>query len=202
MKCVSLNLKEDEILSLIEHLGNQLIAREKKEEVLSNAIGKIYAGLINSNSGETLEDIQSQKEKLNKRKETLMDLLLDGTVAKSDYSSKMNDILKQISLLNEKEIKIQEKKEENGDLLDRLNQVKILFHDKTEKGIEVPLMCSHIEQIKVYEKKMDVYLDFLQNADFISVNCDKNKRKNISDMPICVGGEIPGRRKGHPGGRS
>ncbi len=202
MKCVSLNLKEDEILSLIEHLGNQLIAREKKEEVLSNAIGKIYAGLINSNSGETLEDIQSQKEKLNKRKKTLMDLLLDGTVAKSDYSSKMNDILKQISLLNEKEIKIQEKKEENGDLLDRLNQVKILFQDKTEKGIEVPLMCSHIEQIKVYEKKMDVYLDFLQNADFISVNYDKNKRKNISDMPICVGGEIPGRRKGHPGGRS
>ncbi len=202
MKCVSLNLKEDEIFSLIEHLGNQLIAREKKEEVLSNAIGKIYAGLINSNSGETLEDIQSQKEKLNKRKENLMDLLLDGTVAKSDYSSKMNDILKQISLLNEKEIKIQEKKEENGALLDRLNQVKILFQDKTEKGIEVPLMCSHIEQIKVYEKKMDVYLDFLQNADFISVNYDKNKRKNISDMPICVGGEIPGRRKGHPGGRS
>ncbi len=202
MKCVSLNLKEDEIFSLIEHLGNQLIAREKKEEVLSIAIGKIYAGLINSNSGETLEDIQSQKEKLNKRKENLMDLLLDGTVAKSDYSSKMNDILKQISLLNEKEIKIQEKKEENGALLDRLNQVKILFQDKTEKGIEVPLMCSHIEQIKVYEKKMDVYLDFLQNADFISVNYDKNKRKNISDMPICVGGEIPGRRKGHPGGRS
>ena len=149
-----------------------------------------------------MEDIQSQKEKLNKRKENLMDLLLDGTVAKSDYSSKMNDILKQISLLNEKEIKIQEKKEENGALLDRLNQVKILFQDKTEKGIEVPLMCSHIEQIKVYEKKMDVYLDFLQNADFISVNYDKNKRKNISDMPICVGGEIPGRRKGHPGGRS
>lgn len=201
MKCVSLNLKEDEIFSLIEHLGKRLITKEKTEEVLSNAIGKIYAGLTNSNSGETLEDIQSQKEKLNKRKETLVDLLLDGTVAKSDYSSKMNDILKQISLLNEKEIKIQEKKEENGALLDRLNQVKILFQDKTEKGIEVPLMCSHIEQIKVYEKRMDVYLDFLKNADFISVNYDKNKRKNISDMPICVGGEIPGRRESHPCGR-
>lgn len=62
MKCVSLNLKEDEVLSLIEHLGMQLIAKEKTDEVLSNAIRKIYEGLANSNSGENLEDIQMQKE--------------------------------------------------------------------------------------------------------------------------------------------
>ena len=202
MKCVSLNLKEDEILSLIEHLGNQLIAREKTEEVLSNAIKKIYAGLSNSDSGETLENIQSQKEKLIKRKDALMDLLLDGTIAKSDYSSKMNDITKQVALLNEKEIKMQEKKEENGELFERLNRVRSLFQDKAEKGIEVPLMCSHIEQIKVYEKRMDVYLDFLQNADFLSVNYDKSKRKNILDMPICVGRELSGGCESHTGSRS
>lgn len=199
MKCVSLNLKEDEVLSLIEHLGNQLIAKEKKEEVLSNAIRKIYTGLSNSNSGESLEEIQTQKEKLCRRKDTLMDLLLDGTIAKADYSSKMNDITKQISLLNEKEIKIREKREENGELFDRLNQVRELFQNKTEKGIEVPLMCSHIEQIKVYEKRLDIYLDFLKNADFISVDYDKNNRKNILDMPICVGGELPGRCEGNSG---
>lgn len=202
MKCVSLNLKEEEILSLIEHLGNQLIAREKAEEVLSNAIKKIYAGLSDFNSGETLEDIQSQKEKLIKRKDALMDLLLDGTIAKSDYSSKMNDITKQIALLKEKEIKIQEKKADNSELFDRLNRVRALFQNKTEKGIEVPLMCSHIEQIRVYEKRMDVYLDFLQNADFLSANYDKNKRKNISDMPICVGGELSGGCENNTGGGS
>lgn len=174
MKCVSLNLKENEVLSLIEHLGNQLIAKEKKEEVLSNAIRKIYTGLSNSNSGESLEEIRAQKEKLSRRKDILMDLLLDGTIAKADYSSIVNDITKQISLLNEKEIKIQEKREENGELFDRLNQVRELFQSKTEKGIEVPLMCSHIEQIKVYEKRLDIYLDFLKKADFISVNYDKN----------------------------
>ena len=99
MKCVSLNLKEDEVLSLIEHLGNQLIAKEKKEEVLSNAIRKIYAGLSDSNSGDSLEEIQTQVDKLNKRKDILMDLLLDGTIVKTDYSSKMNDITKQLSVL-------------------------------------------------------------------------------------------------------
>ncbi len=190
MKCVSLNLKEDEILSLIQHLGDQLINKEKKEEILSNAIRKIYEGLSDSNSGESIEDIQSKKEKLNKRKDALMDLLLDGTIAKSDYLFKMNDIAKQIELLNEKEIKIQEKKEENDELFERLNKVRILFQDKTEKGIEVPLMCSHIEQIRVYEKRLDVYLDFLKNAEFISVNYNKNNRKNILDMPICVGGKL------------
>ncbi len=190
MKCVSLNLKEDEILSLIEHLGNQLIAKEKKEEVLSNAIRKIYIGLSDSYSDENIEDIQSQKEKLNKRKDMLMDLLLDGTISKADYSSKMNDISKQIEMLSEKEIRVQEKKEENGELFERLNRVRTLFQDRAEKGIEVPLMCSHIEQIKVYEKRLDIYLDFLKSADCLSVNYNKKERKNILDMPIWVGRKL------------
>lgn len=201
MKCVSLNLKEDEVLSLIEHLGKQLIAKEKKEEVLSHAIKKIYEGLFNSRSTENIEDVKSQKDKLNKRKDILMDLLLDGTIAKADYSSKINDITKQIAALNEKEIRMQEKKEENSELFERLNRVRALFQDKTEKGIEVPLMCSHIEQIKVYEKRLDVYLDFLKNADFATVNYDKKERKNILDMPIWVGGKLPGRCESDSGGR-
>ncbi len=201
MKCVSLNLKEDEVLSLIEHLGKQLIAKEKAEEVLSNAIRKIYDGLSNTNSGDSLEEILAQKDRLNKRKGTLMDLLLDGTIAKSDYSSKMNDITKQLAVLNEREIRVQEKREENGELLDRLNQVRALFQNKTEKGIEVPLMCSHIEQIKVYEKRLVVYLDFIKDKGVINVNYNKDKRKNILDMPICVGGILPGGCEGHSCGR-
>ena len=119
-----------------------------------------------------------------------MDLLLDGTIAKADYSSKMADITKQIALLNEKEIKMQEKEEENGELWERLNRVRTLFQDKTEKGIEVPLMCSHVEQIKVYEKRLDVYLDFLKGANFLSVDCDKKSKNNVYDMPTCVGVRI------------
>ena len=201
MKCVSLNLKEDEVLSLIEHLGMQLIAKKKKDEVLSNAIRKIYEGLANSNSGENLEDIQMQKKKLHKRKDTLMDLLLDGTIAKSDYSSKMSDIAKQLATLNEKEIKIQGKKEEDNELFDRLNSVRALFESGTEKGIEVPLMCSHIEQIKVYEKRLDIYLDFLKNADGLSIYYNKKERKNILYMPIWVGGKLPRRCEGDFGSR-
>lgn len=192
MKCASLNLKEDEILFLIERIGNQLIAKERKDEVLSSAIRKIYATLSNANIGESVEDIQAQKEKLHKRKDTLMDFLLDGTITKSDYSSKMDDITKQMNLLDEKEIKIQEKKEENSELLERLNGVRTLFQNKTEKGIEVPLMCSHIEQIKVYENRLDIYLDFLKEAKFLTVNYDKTGRKNSYDMPIWVGGHLSG----------
>ena len=142
-----------------------------------------------------------QKKKLHKRKDTLMDLLLDGTIAKSDYSSKMSDIAKQLATLNEKEIKIQGKKEEDNELFDRLNSVRALFESGTEKGIEVPLMCSHIEQIKVYEKRLDIYLDFLKNADGLSINYNKKERKNILDMPIWVGGKLPGRCEGDFGSR-
>lgn len=196
MKCVSLNLKEDEVLSLIEHLGRQLIAKEKKEAALNSAIRKIYEELSDFGSGDSLEEIQAQKDRLHKRKDTLMDLLLDGTIAKSDYASKMSDLKKRLAQLEEKERRIQGKRAEDDHLLERLNQVRILFRDKKEKGIEVPLMCSHIEQIRVYEKRLDVYLDFLESPDFVSVNYDKKGRKNILDMPICVGGKLSGRCEG------
>lgn len=56
-------------------------------------------------------------------------------IAKSDYSSKMNDIAKQHAVLSEKEVRIQEKKEENGELFDRLNQV-IHHHFRTRQKSE------------------------------------------------------------------
>ena len=186
MKCTSLNLKEDEILSLVRKIGNQLIAKEKKEEVLSNAIGKIYESLINVDSKEKIEDIQAQIEKLNQKKDTLMEFLLDGTITKHDYSTKIENITEQITLLNAKKIKMQEKSEENEALYARLNKVRTLFQDETEKGIEIPIMCSHIEQIKVFEKRLDVYLDFLKSIDYLSVKCDKTSKNVVYDMPICL----------------
>ena len=201
MKCVSLNLKEDEILSLIEHLGRQLVAKEKTEEVLSGAIRKIYEILASVDSHEGLSDMQSQKEKLNQKKDRLMELLLDGTISKTDYSSKVNDIAKQLALLCEKEIRIREKAEKNGALLERLNEVRALFRENIEKGIEVPLICAHIEQIKVYENRLDVYLDFLKNTGVMSINYNKNGRDSTYDMPTCMGGSLSRGCAGDSGGR-
>ncbi len=186
MKCTSLNLKEDEILSLIQKIGNQLIEREKKEEVLSNAIGKIFESLVNIDSKENIEDIQIQIEKLNQKKDALMEFLLDGTITKFDYTTKIATITEQITSLNAKKMKMQEKNEENEELFARLNKVRTLFQDEAEKGIEIPIMCSHIGQIKVFEKRLDVYLDFLKSVDYLSVKCDKTNRNTVYDMPICL----------------
>lgn len=195
VKCVSLNLKEDEIKSLIEHLGQRLIDNERKEEVLSNAINKIFAELSDHNGRGSIEDIQSQKDKLIRRKDTLMDFLLDGTITKDDYTSKTEAIKEQLSILDRKEAEIGKDKEENDKLFSRLDSVRMLFTNKEEKGIEVPLMCSHIEQIKVYENRLDIYLDFLKNSKFLSIDYSKNGKDNFYDMPIQVGGVLSGRCK-------
>lgn len=202
MKCASLNMKEDEMLSLVEHLGKQLIAKEKTEEVLSRAIRKIYSCLSCADNGEGLGELRAQREKLHQKKSALMDLLLDGTIAKADYASKMDDIVRQMEALGEKEIRLREKMEENSGLLERLERVRALFEDKEERGIEVPLLCSHLEQIKVYENRLDVYLDFLRDTEFLTVKYDRNKREKVFDMPMGLGGKLPGGRAGHLGGGS
>lgn len=191
MKCVSLNLKEDEVMTLMEQLGKHLIAKEKKEEVLSNAIKRIYTGLAGANDKENIEDIKLQKEKLHKRKDALMDFLLDGTITKADYSTKVDNIMEQLTILDKKETEILISKEENGELYERLNKVRTLFEEKKEKGVEVPLICSHLEQIKVYENRLDVYLDFLKNSDSLSIDYHKNHGESVYDMPIKLGRLLP-----------
>lgn len=197
MKCASLNLKEDEILSLIERLGNTLVANEKREEVLSNAIHKIYTGLFGTSTEADLESFQSQKEKLDRRKDMLLDYLLDGTITKAEYASKTEDITNQIHMLSEKEIAREECESANEELFKRLNKVRELFENEEENGISVPLMCSHIEQMKVYGNRLDVYLDFLKSMKFISAEYDKNRKKFCYDMPICRGRKLPGRCEGN-----
>ncbi len=184
MKCTSLNFREDEILSLIGQLGNDLIEKERKEEVLSNAIHKIYMELSSDNVHETLDDIRLQREKLNSKKELLMDYLLDETITKQDYSVKIEDINDNLALLDNKENELMEVNNDNDKLFERLNEVRNLFASKKENGVEVPLMCSHIEQVKVYSDRVDVYLDFLKNSDSLSVSYHKKGSKSFYDMPI------------------
>ena len=57
-------------------MGSQLIAKEKKEEVLSNAILKIYESLTTVDHRESVDDIQMQIDKLENRKDTLKELFL------------------------------------------------------------------------------------------------------------------------------
>lgn len=184
MKCTTLNLKEDEVLEVIENIGNKLISNKKKEEILDNAINKIYMELSGSTSRENAEDIKLQKEKLNRQKDMLMDFLLDGTITKTDYSSKMETIREQLETLDKKEAGLKIIIDNNTGLFERLDKVKKLFENKEEKGIGVPLVCSHLEQIKVYKDRLDIYLDFLKDTGYIPVNYHKNKEKGFYDMPI------------------
>ena len=178
-------------------MGNTLVANEKREEVLSNAIRKIYTGLSGTSTETDLESIQSQKEKLDRRKDMLLDYLLDGTITKAEYASKTEDIINQIHRLSEKEIAREECESANEELFKRLNKVRELFENEEENGISVPLMCSHIEQMKVYGNSLDVYLDFLKSMKFISAEYDKNRKKFCYDMPICRGRKLPGRCEGN-----
>ena len=120
-----------------------------------------------------------------------MDFLLDGTITKEEYSSKTKSINAELSELEKKEMLIESSNEENFELFKRLNSVRELFQNKEEKGIEFPIMCSHIEQIKVYENRLDIYLDFLKNTNLLSINYCKNNTNSSYDKPIRVGRRLP-----------
>lgn len=200
--CTSLHLKESELFFIIEALGNEFLTEKQKEQILDNAINQIYRALFNSDSNNSdnninnnsndknkteKEMIQIQKEKLKKKKEALLDFLLDGIITKSDYSSKIEDITEQIAVLDKREVKMQKKESGTKELLKRLYQVKELFKDKKERGIEVPLLCVHIEQIKVYENRLELYFDFFKDRPLnepLSVTCHKNGRRYFYDMPM------------------
>ncbi len=198
-KCASMHLKEADLLSFLEQAGRQLLAEDRIEQLLSRCIRIIYERLSDSGRKAEPEDIRRQTEQLRKRKETLMDLVLDGTITRSDYRSRMEDITRQLTMLKEKEEDLRTKEDKEA-LSFRLNRVRTLFLEKREKGIEVPLLCAHLERIMVYEKRLDFYFDFLDNTEFVTAEFDHTRRKKSYDMPFRVGRSLPGRCEGDSGG--
>lgn len=179
--CSSLRLKE-ELYSILQEIGKSLFVKKSQDILRHNILKKIQLILADNNSADSGEALKTAKENLLIKKERLPDLLVDGILSRQDYQKRLAEITQCLNGIESRAIKSREiKNQERGNKETKNKETKnkeinapICRHendrikiDSLLKGLpeqvldlSVPLVAVHIEQIKVFATRIDIYLDF------------------------------------------
>lgn len=179
--CDTLRLKEEEIYSLLEKIGSTIFSQEEQKCILNDILNKISVLMEQEEVTKKISMLQENKSKLIKKREMLLDLLLDTTICKSDFVTKTNDIEQNIS-----EIEIQEE----SYLKSKINQVKMnkriadtkkAFLEGQAKSITIPILCTHLKKMVVFSERIEFYFDFLEDIKPIMALVEgEGKKRNFS----------------------
>ena len=189
-KCVSLNLKEDELLDVINRIGDRLWNEEQQEVVINKVLHKIVDMLL-SNNGKKNIDFDAKIQTMEKRKSKLVDLFLDGSIAKEIYQSKLDEISCDLKTLEEEKSNVVAAQKNEEEIMSRVMSVKKIIEEGKERKINSAVLIAHLEEIRVFENRLDFHFDFLNELKTWASECRKEGRNTIYDDPICLGRELP-----------
>lgn len=158
--CNSLRLKEEEIYGVLAKIGNAVLDKSKKKELSERVLDKIFAILNTDDSAQQLEKLKDEKKQLLKRKDKLLELLLDGILNREDYQRHMRECEDRLSALEVTEERIKETTGGKEGADTGKQGAAALLEEKETYDIAVPYIISHLEKIKVFETYMEIYLDF------------------------------------------
>lgn len=175
--CNSLRLKEEEIYRLLEAVGEKWMPPEERWSLLEHILDRIELILMETDRSGSIEYLKKEETELAAKKKRLMDLLVDGMISKSDYAERLETVEVSLSRLREKKQLAVKGTKEKRAVRDRIEGIRRKIEEKEIPGITAPWAASHLEQIKVYEKRVEIYLDFLDSREPLLVKVRENGRK-------------------------
>lgn len=129
---------------------------------------------------------------MEQRKSKLVDLFLDGSIAKEIYQSKLDEIVSELKELEEEKMSSAVVQNNEEEIMSRVMSVKKLIEEGQERKISSAVMISHLEEIRVFENRLDFHFDFLNELKTWASECRKEGRNTIYDEPICLGRKLSG----------
>lgn len=179
--CDTLRLKEEEIYSILEKIGNTIFSQEEQSSLLDDILNKISELMDQEEITKKINLLQVNKSELMKKKQMLLDLLLDSTICKSDFVTKTNDIQQKISEIELQEESYIKSKINQCELKERITETKKVFLEGQAKSITIPVLCTHLEKMVVYKDRIEFYFDFLEDVKPLMALAEgEGKKRNFS----------------------
>lgn len=177
--CNSLRLKEEEVYNILQRIGNSVVTDIDKKKIMDRVLEKITQILEDNDSVSQSESLQIEKEKLIAKKERLLDLLVDEVLSKDDYQKRIDEIMPQLDKIEESEKKMLVASELNIGIKERINVVSRVLDAENQYDIAIPIMASHVDVLKIYSDRMEIYLDFPEPLQPIMAMTDVSGGKRI-----------------------
>lgn len=162
--CDNINLEEELVFEVLEQLAAKYyqMQQQEKDGIIQKAIQMLEQALKKDDSGAGIERLEEQERTLYKRKELLLEKLLDGIISDADYKEKNNSLEKSLKELSQKKEALSGQLHEQEQLAYRLQVIKERLENGGLEKATAGQMLQNISCIVVHEWQLEVRFDSLR----------------------------------------
>lgn len=155
--CDNITLKHYELMDIVKQTIFEFVANsENVKEVIST----LKVVLENSDNTEIISKLYSKLDKLKKRKDNLLDTLLDEIITKEQYAEKIKDIDTEIAEINTKLVYFENENNIGNSKVSRLERIEdyLSLQINSMENITDEMIKSLIDKIEVFENELIIHL--------------------------------------------
>lgn len=157
--CDNIHLNEEKLNKVLEDVCREYYDTRNDKNVIDSAVGLLRKALTSDSAGTSEKELQDKLGALERRKNLLMEKLLDGVISDADFKKKRIDIEEKMNDIQEKI-----KKNENKRLLEktveqRITQIKARLQQDIMQNALVEQMLKDISNIIVYPEVLIIQFE-------------------------------------------
>lgn len=162
--CDSIHLEEEIVVGLLEQLAVKYyhIQQQEKDGIIQKAVQLLEQTLQNNDSGMSMARLEEQENAMHKRKDLLLEKLLDGIISDEDYREKSSSIEKKVDELHQKREALSRQIHEQEQIAYRLREIRKRLENGGFEKAAVGQMLRNISCIVVHEWQLEVRFDSMQ----------------------------------------
>lgn len=188
--CSAENLSEDKLMETLEKACSQYykIMYESKDEMIEQAISMIKTVLSENNGSDKIKELKSKLNKLNHKKDHLLDKLTDGVITDDDFKrvntrleKEIEEITNELRLLEAKIGSLEENEKRllqikehlsNTDVIEKSKQNGVLSLIKTVTVLDGANLRIEFDRLKLLDIENSELLGLTDNDYCITVHYD------------------------------
>jgi len=169
--CDNIILKHDELMSIVKQT---IFEFSSNSENAKDVISTLKMILEDSDNTNIIKNIYSKIDKLNKRKNNLLDTLLDELITKEQYLEKTKNIDDEISETKTNLVYLENKNDLENSKIDRLNGIEkyLSLQIDSAENITDEMIKSFVDKIEVFENELIIYFstgeEITKNYEYVS----------------------------------
>lgn len=162
--CDNIHLEEEIVFGLLEQLTTKYyhMQQQEKEGIIQKAIQLLERALQKHDFDGSMDRLEDQEKLLHKRKDLLLEKLLDGIISDTDYREKSESIEKKMEELRRKRDALSGRIHEQEQIVGRLEDIRTCLENGGLEKATVGQMLQNINCIVVHEWQLEVRFDSLQ----------------------------------------
>lgn len=159
--CKNIHLNENKVFALLNSICKKRDTNFQigKEELLKETLAILRKALQDNGTEKKKADLQNHMEQILKKKDILLQKLLDGVLSDKDFKWKNQEFENQLESIQEQQKELENRLRQNDQLEKRIEDIKGRLEGEIIEKAQTADMIESIQKIEVFPEYLDIFFD-------------------------------------------